>query len=154
MTHSTGSSKSTRNPEALTVVSCGPQSECQQAPAYHSRKHGRLSLTISAKRLLQVSEDGQTLTSQQGGFAVRLHAQQTLKWLDIRSIQLVPVKKYGPPTPLEELDIKSPEDILGADRGTKNHLAVSSGQRAHHPGGETTAHQTAQAPAPHHGQTP
>ena len=33
------------------------------------------------------------------------------------------------------LDIQEPEDILGADRGTKNHLAVSSGHRAHHRGG-------------------
>ena len=37
--------------------------------------------------------------------------------------------------PLAELDIQEPEDILGADRGTKNHLAVSSGHRAHHRGG-------------------
>ena len=26
-----------------------------------------------------------------------------------------------------------PEDILGADRGTKNHLPVSSGHSAHNP---------------------
>ena len=39
------------------------------------------------------------------------------------------------PTPLEKLDIQEPEDILGADRGAKNHLAVSSGHRAHHQGG-------------------
>ncbi len=36
--------------------------------------------------------------------------------------------------PLEELDTNSPEDFLGADRGTKNHLAVSTGHRAHHQG--------------------
>ena len=40
------------------------------------------------------------------------------------------------PIPLETLDIREPEDILGADRGTKNHLAVSSGHRAHHQGGK------------------
>ena len=37
--------------------------------------------------------------------------------------------------PLEEIDIEMPEDILGADRGTKNHVVVSSGHRAHHQGG-------------------
>ena len=37
--------------------------------------------------------------------------------------------------PVEELDIQAPEDIIGADRGTKNHLSVSSGHRAHHRGG-------------------
>ena len=123
--------------------------------AYRSRKHRRLSLTITDKRLFQVSEDGQTLTSRQCDFTVRLRAHQTLKWLDIRSIRLVPLKNYGPrtslrhrhyclhvqvavpdPWPLEELDIDNPEDILGADRGTKNHLAVSSGHRAHHQGGD------------------
>ena len=31
---------------------------------------------------------------------------------------------------MESVDIENPADILGADRGTKNHLAVSSGQRA------------------------
>ena len=36
--------------------------------------------------------------------------------------------------PLEELDVSRPEDVLGADRGRKNHLALSSGHRAHHPG--------------------
>ena len=118
--------------------------------AYRSRKHGRLSLTITDRRLFQVSEDGQVLSSRQCGFTLRLRGQKTLKWLDIRSIRLVPVKKYGPrtllhrrhyclhvqvavpePMPLEALDIESPADILGADRGTKNHLAVSSGHRAH-----------------------
>ena len=122
--------------------------------AYRSRKHRRLSLTITDKRLFQVSEHGQTLTSRQCSFTVTLRSGQTLKWLDIRSIRLVPVKDYGPrtplqrrryclhvqvavpdPRPLEELDIDNPEDILGADRGTKNHLAVSSGHRAHHQGG-------------------
>ena len=38
------------------------------------------------------------------------------------------------PTPIAELVIQSPEDIIGADRGAKNHLAVSSGHRAHHQG--------------------
>ena len=121
--------------------------------AHRSRKHGRLSLTITDRRLFEVSDDGQTLSSQQCGFTLRLRAHQTLKWLDIRSIRLVPVKRYGPrtplhrrhyclhvqvavpePMPLEALDIREPEDILGADRGTKNHLAVSSGHRAHHRG--------------------
>ena len=122
--------------------------------AYRSRKRGRLSLTITDRRLFEVGADGQTLSSQQCGFTLRLRAPQTLKWLDIRSIRLVAVKNYGPRTPLhrrhyclhvqvavpepmpvEELDIQTPEDILGADRGTKNHLAVSSGHRAHHQGG-------------------
>ena len=122
--------------------------------AHRSRKHGRLSLSITDRRLFEVSDDGQTLTSRQCGFSLRLRAHQTLKWLDIRSIRLVPVKRYGPrtplhrrhyclhvqvavpePMPLEELDIQEPEDILGTDRGTKNHLAVSSGHRAHHQGG-------------------
>ena len=40
------------------------------------------------------------------------------------------------PVPLEELEILGPEDILGGDRGTKNHLVVSSGHRAHHHGGK------------------
>ena len=40
------------------------------------------------------------------------------------------------PTSLEELEILGPEDVLGGDRGTKNHLVVSSGHRAHHQGGK------------------
>ena len=122
--------------------------------AHRSRKHGRLSLTITDRRLFKIGDDGQTLTSSQCGFTLRLRARQTLKWLDIRSIRLVPVERYGPrtplhrrryclhvqvavpePMPLEKLDIQEPGDILGADRGTKNHLAVSSGRRAHYQGG-------------------
>ena len=122
--------------------------------AHRSRKHSRLSLAITDRRLFEVRDDGQTLSSRQCGFTLRLRAHQTLKWLDIRSIRLVPVKDYGPrtplhrrhyclhvqvavpePMPLEALDIQGPEDILGTDRGTKNHLAVSSGHCAHHQGG-------------------
>ena len=122
--------------------------------AHRSRKHSRLTLTITDHRLFEISDDGQTLTSQQCSFMLRLRTRQTLKWLDIRSIQLVPVKRYTArtpfhrrhyclhaqvdvpePMPIEDLDIQEPEDILGADRGTKNHLAVSSGHRAHHQGG-------------------
>ena len=118
---------------------------------HRSRKRGRLSLTITDRRLFEISHDGQVLSSRQCGFTLHLRAHQSLKWLDIRSIRLVPVNRYGPrtplhrrryclhvqvavpePTPLEELDIQNPDDILGADRGTKNHLAVSSGHRAHH----------------------
>ena len=121
---------------------------------HRSRKRGRLSLTITDRRIFEVSDDGQMLSSQQCGFTLRLRAHQTLKWLDIRSIRLVPVQRYSARTPLHrrhyclhvqvavpepmpfaELDIQEPEDILGADRGTKNHLAVSSGHRAHHRGG-------------------
>ena len=36
--------------------------------------------------------------------------------------------------PIEHLDIQRHEDVLGADRGRKNHVSVSSGHRAHHPG--------------------
>ena len=122
--------------------------------AHRSRKRGRLSLTITDRRLFEVSHDGQVLSSRQCGFTLHLRARQSLKWLDIRSIRLVPVQNYRPgtplhrrhyclhvqvavpePMPLEQLDIREPEDILGADRGTKNHLAVSSGHRAHHQGG-------------------
>ena len=68
-------------------------------------------------------------------------------------IRLVPVKHYRrrtplhrrhyclhvqfavpEPTPIEHLDVHSPADVLGADLGRKNHLALSSGHRAHHPG--------------------
>ena len=122
--------------------------------AHRSRKRSRLTLTITGRRLLELSDDGQTLTSKQCGFTLHLRAHQSLKWLDIRSIQLVPAKRYGPhtplhrrhyclhvqvavpePMPLEEIEIQKPDDILGADRGTKNHLAVSSGHRAHHSSG-------------------
>ena len=122
--------------------------------AHRSRKDSRLSLTITDRRLFQISDDSQTLSSRQCGFSVRLRGRRTLKWLDIRSIRLVPTKNYDPriplhrrhyclhvqvavpePMPLEELDIQEPEDILGADRGKKNHLAISSGHRAHHRGG-------------------
>ena len=122
--------------------------------SHRSRKHSRLSLTITDKRLFQVSDDGQTLSSRQCGFTVTLRAHKDLKWLDIRSIRLVPVKDYGTrtplhhrryclhvqvavpePMPLEELDIQCPQDVLGADIGVKNHLALSSGHRAHHQGG-------------------
>ena len=36
------------------------------------------------------------------------------------------------PTPLERLDIRCPEDTVGADCGTKTHLVVSSGHCAQH----------------------
>ena len=121
--------------------------------AHRSRKHGPLSLTITDCRLFAVSDDGQTLTSRQCGFTVRLRGNRTLQFLDIRSIRLVPVRNYPPrtplgrrhyclhvqvavpePMPLEELNISCPGDVLGTDRGRKNHLALSSGHRAHHPG--------------------
>ncbi len=120
---------------------------------HRSRKNRPLSLTITDRRLFEVSDDGQYLTSQQCGFSVRLRGKRTLQFLDIRSIRLVPVQDYRPrtplhrrhyclhvqvavpePMPLEELNISCPEDILGADRGRKNHLALSLGHRAHHPG--------------------
>ena len=119
--------------------------------AHRARKKGPLSLTITDRRLFQVSNEGQTLSSRQCGFTVTLRAHRNL-FLDIRSIRLVPVKNYGTrtplgrrhyclhvqvavpePVPIESVDIENPEDILGADRGTKNHLAVSSGHRAHNP---------------------
>ena len=122
---------------------------------HRSRKRSRLTLTITDRRLLAISDDGQSLSSRQCGFTLRLRGRQTLKWLDIRSIQLIPVKRYRPntplhrrhyclhvqvavpqPPPLEQLDIQRPGHILGADRGTKNHLALSSGHRAHHQGGK------------------
>ena len=121
--------------------------------AHRSRKRRTRGLTVTDRRLFQVSNDGQTLTSRQCGFSIRLRGSHTLKWLDIRSIRLVPVKNCRPstplhrrhyclhvqvavpePTPLEKLDIQIPEDVLGADRGRKNHAALSSGHRAHHPG--------------------
>ena len=120
---------------------------------HRSRKRRSLSLTITDRRLFEVSDDYQTLTSRQCGFSIRLRGKLDLRFLDIRSIQFVPVKHYPAstplhrrhyclhvqvavpePMPLEELDIQAPEDILGADRGRKNHLALSSGHRAHHPG--------------------
>ena len=120
--------------------------------AHRSRKHRRLSLTITDRRLFQVSNDGQTLASRQCAFTVTLRTHRNLKFLDIRSIQLVPVKHYSArtplarrhyclhvqvavpePVPIESVDIENPADILGADRGAKNHLAVSSGHRAHNP---------------------
>ena len=121
--------------------------------AHRSRKNSRLSLTVTDKRLFQISADGQTVASRQCGFTLYLRGKASLKFLDIRSIQLVPVKQYSPrtplerrhyclhaqvavpePMPLEELDIQAPEDILGGDRGRKNHAVFSSGERAHHPG--------------------
>ena len=120
---------------------------------HRSRKRRPLSLTITDRRLFEVSDDYQTLTSHQCDFSIRLRGKRNLKFLDIRSIRLVPVKEYRPrtplhrqhyclhvqvavpePMPIERLDIQSPEDVLGADRGRKNHVAVSSGHRAHHPG--------------------
>ena len=118
--------------------------------AHRARKKGPLSLTITDRRLFQVSNEGQTLSSRQCSFTVTLRAHQDLKFLDIRSIRLVPVQNYGTrtplgrrhyclhvqvavpePVPIENIDIENPADILGTDRGTKNHLAVSSGHRAH-----------------------
>ena len=120
--------------------------------AHRNRKQRRLSLTITDRRLLAVSDDGKTLASRQCAFSVTLRTHRNLKFLDIRSIRLVPVKNYGTrtplgrrhyclhvqvavpePVPIENIDIENPADILGADRGTKNHLAVSSGHRAHNP---------------------
>ena len=119
---------------------------------HRSRKSSRLSLTITDKRLLQISADGATVASRQCRFTIRLRGKQNLTEMDARSIRLVPVKDYGPrvpleqrhyclhvqvwetdPTPLEELDIQRPEDILGADRGNKKHAAFSNGTRAHNP---------------------
>ena len=121
--------------------------------AHRSRKNSKLSLTITDKRIFQIPDNGQTIASRQCGFTLRLRGNENLTFLDIRSIQLVPVKDYNPrtplerrhyclhvqiavpePTPLEEIDIQSPEDILGSDRGRKNHTVFSSGKRAHHPG--------------------
>ena len=120
---------------------------------HRSRKRRPLSLTITDRRLFEVSDDYQNLTSRQCGFSVRLRENRDLRFLDIRSIRLVPVNNYRPrrplhrrhyclhvqvavpePMPIEHLDIQRPEYVLGADRGRKNHVAVSSGHRAHHPG--------------------
>ncbi len=120
--------------------------------AHRARKKGPLSLTITDRRLFQVSDQGQTLSSRQCGFTVTLRARQNLKFLDIRSIRLVPVNNYRArtpldrrryclhiqvavpePVPIENINIKNPADILGADHGAKNHLAVSSEHHAHHP---------------------
>ena len=120
---------------------------------HHRRTRKHLSLTITDRRLLAASDDGQTLASRQCGFTVKLRGHQNLTWLDIRSIRLVPVNDYGArvplhsrhyclhaqvsvpqPTPIAEVVIQNPEDIIGANRGAKNHLAVSSRHRAHHQG--------------------
>ena len=120
--------------------------------AHRNRKQRRLSLTITDRRLFQVSNDGKTLASRQCAFSVTLRTHRNLKFLDIRSIRLVPVKNYSArtplarrhyclhvqvavpePVPIEHINIENPADILGADRGIKNHLAVSSGHRAHNP---------------------
>ena len=119
--------------------------------AHRTRKHRR-HLTITDRRLFQVSNEGQTLSSRQCAFTVTLRTHQNLKFLDIRSIRLVPVKHYRArtpldrrhyclhvqvtvpePIPIENINIENPADIRGADRDAKNHLAVSSGHRAHHP---------------------
>ena len=42
--------------------------------AHRSRKRGRLSLTITDRRLFEVSHDGQVLSSRQCGFTLRLRA--------------------------------------------------------------------------------
>ena len=42
--------------------------------AHRCRKHGRLSLTITDQRLFQIGDDGQTLSSRQCGFTLRLRA--------------------------------------------------------------------------------
>ncbi len=68
--------------------------------AHRSRKGRRLSLTITDRRIFKVSDDGLTLSSKQCRFTLRLRARQPLQWLDIRSIQLVPVANYSSRTPL------------------------------------------------------
>ena len=68
---------------------------------YRTRKTSQLTLSITDKRLFDVSDDGQTLTSHQCGFTLRVRAHRSLKWLDIRSIQLVAVKNYRATTPLK-----------------------------------------------------
>ena len=45
--------------------------------AHRTRKHRRLSLTITDRRLFKVIDDGQTLTSRQCGFTVRLPKSST-----------------------------------------------------------------------------
>ena len=118
--------------------------------ALRTRKVSRLSLTITDKRLFQISDDGQTVASRQCKFTLRLRGKATVKELDVRSIRLVPIKEYRhrvplerrhyclhvqvwepDPTPLEQVAIQRPEDILGADRGSKNHAVFSNGSRAH-----------------------
>ncbi len=120
--------------------------------AHRARKRSRLSLTITDKRLFQIGDDGQTVASRQCKFTLRLRATATLKELDVRSIRLAPVKQYRhrvpleqrhyclhvqvwepDPAPLEHADIQRPEDILGADRGSKNHAVFSNGSRTHNP---------------------
>ena len=111
-----------------------------------------MSLTITDKRLFRINDDGQTIASRQCKFTLRLRGKATLNELDVCSIRLVPVKQYRhrvrleqrhyclhvqvwepDPTPLEHADIQRPDDILGADRGSKNHAAFSNGARAHNP---------------------
>ena len=118
---------------------------------HRRRKRSRLSLTIADPRLFQVSADGQTVASRQCRFTLQLRGDATLNGWDVRSIHLVPVQEYSrrtplaqrhyclhvqvqvdDPTPLADLEIQRPEDILGADRGAKNHIVFSSGARAHH----------------------
>ena len=93
--------------------------------------------SASPRRHQQEDHRRQTMSSRQCGFTVTLRAHQNLKFLD-----LVPVKNYGTrtplgrrhyclhvqvavpePVPIESVDIENPADILGADRGTKNHLS-------------------------------
>ena len=61
---------------------------------HRSRKHRPLSLTITDRRLFKVSDDGHSLTSRQCGFSVMMRGNRNLRFLDIRSVRLVPAKNY------------------------------------------------------------
>ena len=83
--------------------------------AHRSRKNRPFGLTITDRRLFEDSDDYQSLTSRQCGFSVGLRGDQSLQFLDIRSIRLVPVKEYRPPTK----DTTAPPALLPARAGRR-----------------------------------
>ena len=91
--------------------------------AHRSRKDCRLSLTITDRRLFEISDDGQTISSRQCGFSAKLRGRRTLKWLDIRSIrrQLPAVLAFhGTEQPSQV--VQRPPTRLGTPESSRNAL--------------------------------
>ncbi len=127
--------------------------------AHCSRKTSRLSLTITDQQMFQISDAGHA-AGRQCRSILRLRGKQTLQRLDTRFIRLVSAADHGPRTPLErrhycppaqvwepdptmpeQVVIPDPEDILGADRGRKNHAVFSTSRRVHLQGAKQQSRQ-------------
>ena len=104
------------------------------------------ALTISEGRILFAKGHTINFKHRTHGFTIKT-TQQNLELLDIRTLQLVPARRYSPHTPLEKREyfahiqvevtgglpselpeITTVDQILGFDRGYKKNAAASNGK--------------------------